>query len=72
MRNIGWIIGVALAAAIFQPVHAQLPPPTGPSFGGSVPGSEKVVAGIAWYGILQDGMELATTNCLYKILLHLL
>ena len=45
--------------AIFSPVNAQLRPPTGPSFGGSFPNSEKVVSGIAWYGILNDGLAEA-------------
>ena len=37
-------------------VNAQLAPPTGASYGGSVPGSRKVVSGIAWYGVLKDGL----------------
>mgnify|MGYP001096065769 FL=1 len=40
-------------------VNAQLAPPTGASYGGSVPGSRKVVSGIAWYGVLQDGLAEA-------------
>ena len=39
------------------PLWGQLAPPQGASFGGSVPGSEKVVPGIAWFGVLQDGMQ---------------
>ena len=38
---------------------AQLAPPTGASYGGSVPGSKKVASGIAWYGVLQDGLAEA-------------
>ena len=42
-----------------EPVHAQLSPPTGSSYGGSVPNSRKVVTGIAWYGVLADGLAEA-------------
>jgi opacity protein-like surface antigen len=38
---------------------AQLSPPTEASYGGSVPASEKVVPGIAWYGVLKDGLAEA-------------
>ena len=48
--------------AISSPVNAQLSPPTGPSFGGSVPNSKKVVSGIVWYGILKDGLAEAKTD----------
>ena len=50
---------VVAVVAISSPVNAQLSPPTGPSFGGSVPNSKKVVSGIAWYGILEDGLAEA-------------
>ena len=50
---------VVTVAAISSPVNAQLSPPTGSSFGGSVPNSKKVVSGIAWYGILKDGLAEA-------------
>ena len=40
-------------------VNAPLAPPPGASYGGSVPGSRKVVSGIAWYGVLQDGLAEA-------------
>ena len=40
-------------------VNAQLAPPKGASYGGSVPGSRKVVSGIAWYGVLKDGLSEA-------------
>jgi hypothetical protein len=42
-----------------HPANAQLGPPTGASYGGSVPGSKQVVSGIAWYGVLQDGLAEA-------------
>ncbi|MEC7566407.1 MAG: hypothetical protein VX738_12065 [Planctomycetota bacterium] len=42
-----------------QSVDAQLSPPTGASYGGSVPNSSKVVTGIAWYGVLEDGLAEA-------------
>ena len=38
---------------------AQLAPPEGASYGGSVPGSKQVVPGIAWFGVLEDGLEQA-------------
>lgn len=44
---------------ISQPVDAQLNPPTGASYGGSVPTSRRVVSGIAWYGVLEDGLAEA-------------
>ena len=37
----------------------QLAPPSGPSYGGSVPASRKVTSGIAWYGVLKDGLAEA-------------
>lgn len=39
--------------------HAQLSPPTGSTYGGSIPSSRNVVAGIAWYGVLADGLAEA-------------
>ena len=55
--------GFALAIAVFgvcaQPVNAQLPPPTEPSYGGSVPNSKELVSGIAWYGVLTEGLAEA-------------
>ncbi len=41
------------------PLAAQLAPPEGASYGGSVPGSKQVVPGIAWFGVLEDGLEQA-------------
>ena len=41
------------------PASGQLAPPTGASYGGSVPASRKVVTGIAWYGVLKDGFAEA-------------
>ena len=53
-------ISVILAVVVMsEPVNAQLAPPSGPSYGGSVPGSRKVVSGIAWYGVLKDGLAEA-------------
>ena len=45
--------------AVTGPASAQSSPPTGPSYGGSVPGSKNVVSGIAWYGVLKDGLAEA-------------
>jgi hypothetical protein len=50
---------LAIAAVMSPPVHAQVSPPKGPSYGGSVSDSENVVSGIAWYGVLQDGLDEA-------------
>ena len=53
-------IPVILAVVMMsRPVNAQLAPPSGPSYGGSVPASRKVVSGIAWYGVLKDGLAEA-------------
>ncbi|MEM1444246.1 MAG: hypothetical protein AAGF67_18005 [Verrucomicrobiota bacterium] len=35
---------------------AQASPPTTSSFGGAMPESEKVIAGIGWYGVLSEGI----------------
>jgi hypothetical protein len=49
--------------AVSGPASAQSSPPTEASYGGSVPTSEKVVPGIAWYGVLKDGLaEAARTG----------
>lgn len=54
-----------LSAALFvftialQPAVAQLGPPSSPSYGASVSDSKKVATGIAWYGVLQDGLNEA-------------
>ena len=58
-RSLAWLAVVAVTAVFAQPANAQLGPPTGPSYGGSVPKSKKVVSGIAWYGVLQDGLDEA-------------
>jgi hypothetical protein len=58
-RLLGLASAIALAGLCAQPVHAQLAPPTESSYGGSVPDSKKVVPGITWYGVLQDGLDEA-------------
>jgi len=50
---------VVIVAVISRPANAQLAPPTGATYGGSVPSSKKVISGIAWYGVLQDGLDEA-------------
>ena len=54
------VLPVTLAVStVAAPASAQLAPPTGASYGGSVPGSKRVVSGIAWYGVLKDGLAEA-------------
>jgi opacity protein-like surface antigen len=53
-------LSVALAVVMLSSsATAQLAPPTGASYGGSVPNSRKVVPGIAWYGVLTEGLAEA-------------
>ena len=51
-----WLLLVSFSTT---PANGQLAPPSGPSYGGSVPTSRKVVPGIAWYGVLKDGLAEA-------------
>ena len=54
------VLAVTLVVfTVAAPASAQLAPPTGASYGGSVPGSKRVVSGIAWYGVLKDGLAEA-------------
>ncbi|MEE3370830.1 MAG: hypothetical protein VX346_15940 [Planctomycetota bacterium] len=55
----GFTLAIAVVGGCAQPVNAQLPPPTGPSYGGSVPSSKELVSGIAWYGVLTEGFAEA-------------
>lgn len=41
------------------PLHSQLGPPSDASYGGAMPHSEKVIPGIAWYGVLEEGLKEA-------------
>ena len=50
---------MVIAAVMSRTANAQASPPKGPSYGGSVPNSERVASGIAWYGVLQDGLDEA-------------
>ena len=57
-----WLRGLAaiwLCMVGWQSASAQLAPPTGATYGGSVPSSRKVVSGIAWHGVLEDGLAEA-------------
>ena len=50
-------LSVAVAVvALSSSATAQLAQPNGASYGGSVPNSRKVVPGIAWYGVLSEGL----------------
>ena len=56
----GLLLSAVMAAGVLAlSAHGQLAPPTGASYGGSVPSSKKVVSGIAWYGVLKDGLAEA-------------
>lgn len=61
-RFIPFVTLLATLVTVFQtagPLTAQLAPPDGPSYGGSMPASKQVVPGIAWFGVLQDGLDQA-------------
>ena len=58
-RLAGFLLTLVLVGLRTQTVPAQLPPPSGPSYGGSVPSSRELVSGIAWYGVLKDGLAEA-------------
>ncbi|MEO0445309.1 MAG: hypothetical protein AAF191_04455 [Verrucomicrobiota bacterium] len=49
---------LALLTLIGLPVVgiAQMMPPSTPSYGGAMPESAELVPGIAWYGVLEDGI----------------
>jgi hypothetical protein len=53
------MLTAAMAVAVALPARAQIPPPSGASYGGSAPTSKKVVSGIAWFGSLKTGMAEA-------------
>ena len=55
----GFALLIAVGGVCAQPVNAQLPPPTRLSYGGSVPNSKEIVSGIAWYGVLTEGLAEA-------------
>ena len=59
LRLITLFAAVAIVVMMSPPANAQLAPPAGPSYGGSIPSSRKVVSGIAWYGVLKDGLAEA-------------
>ena len=50
---------LVLLVAFVRPGFAQLSPPKDASYGGSSPYSKEVVSGIAWYGLLKDGLKEA-------------
>ncbi|MDE0937857.1 MAG: hypothetical protein OSA89_18250 [Mariniblastus sp.] len=53
------LVFVVMSILMTHSVDAQLTPSTSSSYGGSVPDSRKVVTGIAWYGVLEDGLAEA-------------
>ena len=54
-----WLPIAWLVSCLSTPAVAQLAPPDGPSYGGSLPASKQVLPGIAWFGVLQDGLKQA-------------
>jgi hypothetical protein len=50
---------MVLAACLVQSAPAQRPTSSGPSFGGNAPANKTIGPGIAWYGVLQDGLDEA-------------
>ena len=54
-----WFSILVMVVGISSTANAQNTPPKGPSYGGSVPDSKRVVSGIAWYGVLADGLDEA-------------
>ena len=50
---------IAIAGVAGQIASGQVALPEATSYGGSVPSSAKIVPGIAWYGVLDDGFEEA-------------
>ena len=62
LRVVGLYSMLAFGVVIFAlnvEAKAQLGPPKGKSYGGSVPQAKKVSTGIAWYGVLSDGLKEA-------------
>ncbi|MDP7033665.1 MAG: hypothetical protein QF752_04125 [Planctomycetota bacterium] len=53
------LVILVLVAVMSSTASAQSSPPKGASYGGSVPSSQRVTPGIAWYGVLQDGLDEA-------------
>ncbi len=56
-----WLVlsAAMVAVGLSSSAVAQFPSPAGASYGGSVPSSRKVVPGIAWYGVLTEGLAEA-------------
>ena len=59
LRLITLFAAVAIVFIMSPPASSQLGPSIGTTYGGSNPNSKKVVSGIAWYGVLQDGLNEA-------------
>lgn len=54
------VMAVMLAVCLAQSAPAQRPTSSGPSFGGNAPTSKTIGSGIAWFGVLQDGLDEAS------------
>ena len=56
------IFGIAttiLVACLATEATAQRRSSNGPSYGGNAPSSKTIGSGIAWFGVLQDGLDEA-------------
>jgi hypothetical protein len=59
-RRIPLVLATVLFSTLsLESASAQQRPPTQSGYGGSNPASKKVVSGIAWYGVLEDGLAEA-------------
>ena len=47
---------IAVVFLLAATASAQRSPPKGKTYGGSMPDSKTVKSGIAWYGVLDDGI----------------
>jgi len=60
LRRAKALSAVLLAATLTSShVCGQRTPSRGESFGGNAPSSKTAQSGIAWYGVLQDGLQEA-------------
>jgi hypothetical protein len=58
-RRFTLIVAAVISIGASSSLFAQLQPPTEASYGGAMPDSETLVPGIAWFGVLEDGLKEA-------------